>query len=553
MKCAQMLSSLWATFGFATISKPIFVFRIFESEFKGRFRGAILLNTLWTKTKESLFSVLPVVVLVVILYFTPWVSLTDTELLVFGISSVLLILGIGLFNMGADMAMTPMGEYVGAGLAKSKKIAVLLSVGFAMGVLITVAEPDLSVLANQIADKVTPPAVLIISVGVGVGVFLLLSVVRMIFEVPLSWLLMFFYMVLFALLALLIETGNADFVALSFDSGGVTTGPMTVPFIMALGVGISQTIGGKNANENSFGLIAMCSVGPILAVTLLGIATSNGSSVSFHPDYALSDNIAKSFFQSLWSVTKEVALSLGLMSVFFVVLQLVYLKLPKHVLARITIGIVYTFVGLVLFLTAVAAGFMSIGYKLGTELAQNSPAIPILFAFVLGAVVVLAEPAVGILNKQVADITEGSVTKRTMAIALAIGVGISIGLSMLRVWLGFSVLYYLIPGYILSLGLAFVVPRLYTAIAFDSGGVASGPLTSSFILPLMVGACVTFNNGSTDRILIDAFGVVATVAMTPLITIQLLGFRAIVAKKVRDKIALNRILSADDEQIINFM
>lgn len=511
-----------------------------------------LVRALWKKTKESVFSVLPVVVLVLILCCTPWVNLSATELVVFAVSAVLLILGIGLFNLGADIAMTPIGEYMGAGLTKSKKPILLFSVCFAMGVLITVAEPDLSVLASQIAERVTP-AVLIVSVGFGVGVFLVLAVVRIVFKVSLSRMLMFFYMVLFALAALLIETGNAEFIALSFDSGGVTTGPITVPFIMALGVGISQTLGGKDANENSFGLIAMCSIGPILAVTMLGIATADSAGVTFVPDYSLGENIVKSFFSSMWQVTKEVALSMGLISAFFFIFQFVCLKLPKRTLVRIIVGILYTFLGLVLFLTAVSAGFMAIGYKLGSELANNSPIVSILFAFVLGAVVVLAEPAVSVLNRQVEEITGGTVSKKTMMIALSIGVGISIGLSMLRVWLKFSLLYYLIPGYLLSLGLSFFVPKLYTAIAFDSGGVASGPLTSSFILPLLIGACVGANAGGADRILTDAFGVVAMVAMTPLITIQLLGFRAVMAKKVRDKIAMNRILSADDEQIINFM
>lgn len=506
----------------------------------------------WKKTRESIFSVLPVVALVLILCCTSWVNLNSTEICVFCVSSVLLILGISLFNLGADIAMTPIGDYMGAGLTKSKKPALLLSVCFAMGVLITVAEPDLAVLASQIAERVNS-AVLILSVGVGVGVFLVLSVVRIVCKVSLSQMLMFFYMMLFALAALLIETGNADFLALSFDSGGVTTGPITVPFIMALGVGISQTLGGKNANENSFGLIAMCSVGPVLAVTVLGIATGNGANVTFVPDYSLGENVVASFFLSMWQVVKEVALSLGLISAFFFVFQFVCLKLPKRALVKIIVGIVYTFFGLVLFLTAVSAGFMAIGYKLGCELANNSPAVSIAFAFVLGAVVVLAEPAVGVLNRQVEEITGGSVSKRTMMIALSVGVGISIGLSMLRVWLKFSLLYYLIPGYLLSLGLSFFVPKLYTAIAFDSGGVASGPLTSSFILPILIGACVSANGGSATNVLQDAFGVVAMVAMTPLITIQLLGFKAVMAKKVQDRIAMNRILSADDEQIINFM
>ncbi|MCM1290229.1 MAG: DUF1538 domain-containing protein [Corallococcus sp.] len=512
-------------------------------------------HALWVKTKESVLSVLPVVVLVLLLCCTPFVSLSGTEIGVFCVSALLAVLGISLFNLGADIAMTPMGDYMGTGLTKSKKLSVLLTVCFAMGVLITVAEPDLSVLASQISAKVNP-TVLIISVGVGVGAFLLLAVLKMVFKVTLSWLLMFFYMCLFALAALLIETGNMDFLALSFDSGGVTTGPITVPFIMALGVGISQTLGGKNSTENSFGLIAMCSIGPILAVLILGVVSGGGAVEIPTNGYELGQNIVADFFSSMWSVTKEVALSLGLIAVFFFVFQFICLKLPKQKLWRIVIGLVYTFVGLVLFLTAVSAGFMKIGYKLGEQLAgENHPAISVIFAFILGAVVVLAEPAVRVLNKQVEEVTEKAVSKRSMMLALSIGVGIAIGLSVLRIWLHFSVLYYLIPGYLLSLGLSFFVPKLYTAIAFDSGGVASGPLTSSFILPFAIGVCVAADVGGKGaaNILTDAFGVVALVAMTPLITIQLLGFRAIMAKKMREKIAMNRILNADDEQIINFM
>lgn len=506
---------------------------------------------LWKKIKESLFSVLPVVVLVLLICITSWVDLSGREIGVFCISALLLIIGIALFGRGADMAMTPMGDYLGTGLTKSKKLSVLLSVSFAMGVLITVAEPDLSVLATQIADKVQP-MVLIVAVGIGVGLFLLLSVVKIVFNISLSRLLMYFYMFLFAMAALLVETGNGDFLALAFDSGGVTTGPITVPFIMALGVGIAQTLGGKNSEENSFGLIAMCSVGPILAVSVLGMTSSANVSYSLS-DYSIGDNLFGDFASVLWSTTKEVALALGMIVVVFAIFQCFSLKLPKQKLVRIVVGLVYTFVGLVLFLTAVNAGFMKIGYKIGTELAktENPKAVSVLFAFVLGAVTVLAEPAVRVLNKQVEEITNGTVGKRSMMIALSVGVGISIGLSMLRLWLNFSVLYYLIPGYLLSLGLSFFVPRIYTAIAFDSGGVASGPLTSSFILPLAIGACVTVHG--VDSVLTNAFGIVAMVAMTPLITIQLLGFRAVMAKRVRDRIARHRIWNSDDEEIINFM
>ena len=214
-------------------------------------------------------------------------------------------------------------------------------------------------------------------------------------------------------------------------------------------------------------------------------------------------------------------------------------------------GIVYTFVGLVVFLTAVAVGFMPIGFELGKQLSSMPRAL-VVAGFVLGMVVVLAEPAVHVLNKQVEEVTGGLVTKRSMLIALSVGVGLSIGLSMIRIIVGFPIIYYLIPGYIISLGLSFFVPKLYTAIAFDSGGVASGPLTSSFILPLAIGACAGIRDGG-DSILNYAFGIVAMVAMTPLITIQVLGFRAIVSTVLRNRMMMRRIQDADDEQIIDFM
>ncbi len=504
---------------------------------------------LLTKIKEALISVIPVVAIVLILYFTPLVSLTQTELLVFIICAFLLILGIGLFNLGADLAMTPMGEHIGAGLSRSGNLLLLTAVCFAMGLLITVAEPDLSVLAGQVAGAING-TLLIASVGVGVGIFLVISVLKIVFGKSLSSLLLFFYMLMFAVAALVIINGNESFLALAFDSGGVTTGPITVPFIMALGVGIAVTLGGKHVGENSFGLIALCSVGPILAVMILGIGTDS-SSIKIDNDYSLKLNEALS---TIGAVVGEVILALGMILLFFAVLQIFVLKLPKRKLIQIGVGIIYTFLGLVIFLSAVNIGFVPIGYKLGVELATHShPALVVIFGIVLGAVVVLAEPAVHVLKKQVEDITERTVTKRSMMIALSCGVGISIGLSMLRIILDFNILYYIIPGYFISLGLSFFVPAIYTAIAFDSGGVASGPLTSSFILPLAVGVCSALYASDATKIMQDAFGVVAMVAMTPLITIQILGFRAIVAQKVRTKVALKAILSSDDEQIIDFM
>ena len=507
-------------------------------------------KVLLAKLREALVSVLPVAAIVFLLNLTPLVNFSNQELFAFLVSTLLLVLGIGLFNLGADLAMTPMGEHIGAGLMKSRSVTLLLAVCFAMGLLITVAEPDLSVLAEQVA-KVMNGTLLIVTVGVGVGIFLVLAVMKIIFRRSLSSMLHFFYMLLFAMAALLAVSGNGDFMPLAFDSGGVTTGPITVPFIMALGVGIAAAVGGRDAGENSFGLIAMCSVGPILAVLLLGTSADGSMPYQIPEDYALADNFIGKLMDIAGHTFGEVALALGLIVIFFTVLQITHLKLPRKKLVQIGFGIAYTYIGLVIFLTSVSVGYMPIGYKLGCELAGNHPAFVIGLAFLVGMVVVLAEPAVHVLNRQVEEITGGTVSRRSMMIALSLGVGVAIGLSMIRIVFDFSILYYLIPGYFISLGLSFFVPGIYTAIAFDSGGVASGPLTSSFILPLAVGACfVLRGEGSVMR---DAFGVVSMVAMTPLITIQTLGFRAIMAKRMRDRIAMKRILDADDEQVIHFM
>ncbi|MBQ7153602.1 MAG: DUF1538 domain-containing protein [Clostridia bacterium] len=497
------------------------------------------------KFKESLISVAPIIAIVYLL--TPWVQIPAAEMVVFGVSAVLLILGMTLFNIGADMAMTPMGNLIGAGLTKSKKISWLLLASFILGLLITVAEPDLSVLAKQVSEMMNG-TVLIITVGVGVGLFLLLAVLRIIFKQNLAAVLMFFYMALFAFAAFLIDSGKGSLLPMAFDSGGVTTGPITVPFIMALGVGIAVTIGGRNSSENSFGLLALCSVGPVLAVLVLSLFTT-GAPVFRLPDYAM-DLSVRGILQRLLGNILDVVKALGLIVLFFLLLNFLLLKLPKQRLLRILIGIVITFVGLTVFLTSVSVGFMPVGFEIGSKLAGMPWYVTVILGFVLGVVVVLAEPAVHVLNVQVEETTVGTITRKTMMIALAIGVGLSLALSIVRIIFNFSILYYLIPGYLISLGLSLLVPKLYTAIAFDSGGVASGPLTSGFILPLAIGFCSS--HADETSVLQLGFGIVAMVAMTPLITIQLLGFRSIAAALIRHRRNVRRIVAADDEQIISF-
>ena len=507
------------------------------------------MRELLSKIREALVSTLPITAIVYILTLTPWFDLSAVELITFSLGAVLLVLGIGLFNLGADLAMTPMGTHVGAGLSRQRKLLLLLSVCFVLGLLITVAEPDLQVLAAQVS-AVMNGTVLVYCVGIGVGAFLVIAVLRIVFHRRLSNILMLFYMLLFALALLLAVQEKENLLPMAFDSGGVTTGPITVPFIMALGVGVAGVLGDKHSQENSFGLVSLCSIGPILAVLLLGMFS--GKDLSYEvPDYTVSSDIAGSFLHTMGHTAKEVALALGLIVVFFLICQVVFLKLPARRLKKIAMGVILTYIGLVLFLTGVNVGFMPVGYQLGLELAQVSPWILIPFGLVTGVLVVLAEPAIHVLNKQVEEVTGGYVTRRSMITGLCIGVGASIALSMVRIVFDFSIVYYVIPGYFLSLALSLFVPPVYTAIAFDSGGVASGPMTSGFILPLAIGACVGVQGEAA--VLRDAFGVVALVAMTPLITIQLLGFRALIAGRVKERRAMQRILDADDQQIINFM
>ncbi len=508
------------------------------------------MKELFSKIREALFSALPITLLVYLLALLPGFSFKSHEIISFTVGAILLVLGIGFFNLGADIAMTPMGVHVGSGLSKQRKISLLLTVCFVLGMLITVAEPDLQVLANQVSS-VMSGTLLVYTVGFGVGAFLIVAILRIIFKQRLSNILMLFYMLLFALALLLAVNENTDLLPMAFDSGGVTTGPITVPFIMALGVGISKVLGDRKSGENSFGLVALCSIGPILAVLLLGIFARND--LSYTVNYGSADqNILGAYIGNALHVAKEVAVALGLIVLFFFICQFFFLKLPKKQLVKIIVGVAFTYIGLVMFLTGVNVGYMPIGYKMGNQLSSLHPALLVGIGCLMGVLVVLAEPAIHVLNEQVEDVTGGYVKKKSMLIGLCTGVGVAITLSVIRIIFDFSLTYYIIPGYFISLALSLFVPPVYTAIAFDSGGVASGPMTSGFILPFSVGICVALQG--ENAVLRDGFGIVALVAMAPLITIQLLGFKAVITNKIKEHRAMRRMLQAeDDEHIINFM
>lgn len=471
------------------------------------------------KLLESLQAVLPIVAIVLVLCFSI-APVSPSILLCFLLGAAMIIVGIMFFTLGAEMSMSPMGERVGAVLTKSRSVPLIIGVGFVLGFLITISEPDLQVLANQVPS--IPNMTLILSVAAGVGFFLVVAFLRMLLSIALPKLLVVFYALIFVLAAFVPK----EFLAVAFDSGGVTTGPITVPFIMALGVGVAAIRSDRHAADDSFGLVALCSVGPILAVLLLGILFQASDSTYIPPvlpDVGDSVELWQLFHVSLPTYLKEIATSLLPIVLMFGIFQLVALKLDRRSLGRIGVGLLYTYMGLVLFLTGANVGFMPAGNYLGQVLAGRSfrwVLVPI--GMLIGYFIVKAEPAVYVLNKQVEEITDGAISAGTMGAALSAGVSLSVGLAMVRVLTGISILWFLIPGYTFAIGISFVVPKLYTAIAFDAGGVASGPMTATFLLPLAQGACVA----AGGNIVTDAFGVVAMVAMTPLITVQLMGLMA---------------------------
>lgn len=481
-----------------------------------RARSSKARSVLKEKWKESLSSVLPVTALVFLICFF-LVPVQSGTLAAFVFGAMLLILGMGLFTLGAELSMMPIGEAVGAALTKSRKLWLVLSMGFVVGALVTISEPDLAVLARQVPG--VPDMTLILSVALGVGIFLMLALLRILLRIKMSVLLLISYCVVF-LLSLFVPK---SFLAVAFDSGGVTTGPMTVPFILALGVGVSSIRSDKNAESDSFGLVALGSVGPILAVMLLGMVFRPGATaVQQVASPELGDSLA--LFNAFWSALPgylaDVALALAPIAVFFIVFQVFSLRLPRADVTRILIGLVYTYLGLVLFLVGVNVGFMPVGSAIGRLLAGKPERwllVPI--GMVIGWFVVSAEPAVHVLNRQVYEMTAGAIPEKALSLSLSAGVSLSVGLAMLRVLTGLPLMALLVPGYLIALVLMFFTPPVFTAIAFDSGGVASGPMTATFLLPLAMGAC----EGMGGNVAADAFGVVAMVAMTPLITIQILG------------------------------
>ena len=472
-------------------------------------------TVLGEKIRESAVSVLPILVIVVILCLCIVPMRTDL-LLTFLIGALLLTVGMGLFSLGAEQSMTLIGSRIGTALTKTKNLPLILGVSFLLGFAITVAEPDLQVLAGTVPH--IEKTVLLAVVGAGVGLFMSLCMVRILYGIRLRWVLLVCYAIVFALAAFT----DKNFLSIAFDSGGVTTGPMTVPFILALGLGVSNIRSDSGAKADSFGLVALCSIGPILAVLILGLFYRDSSGVAelTEVSYASTTVIGSAFLGAIPVYLKEMAVAMLPIVAIFLVFQLALLRLNRRSLAKILIGILYTYVGLVLFLTGVNIGFSALGAELGAALAGNMSWLLIPLAMLLGWFIISAEPAVGVLEKQIEEVSAGAIPGRAIKLSLSVAISLAMGISMLRVLTGISILWFLVPGYALALGLSFFVPDIYTAIAFDSGGVASGPMTATFMLQFVMGASIAVGG----NVLRDAFGVVAMVAMLPLLSIQAVGF-----------------------------
>lgn len=495
--------------------------RILRRKYKEKiinFREVVTIKTtktlLYEKVKESMVSVLPIILIVAVLCC----NLTPTRpdvFLCFILGAVMLILGMGLFSVGVDKSMTTIGSKIGTALTKSKNMPLILGISFILGIAITVAEPDLQVLAATVPH--IQNSVLLLTVGVGVGIFMAVCMFRIITGANLRYILIACYILIFVLAAFTDES----FLGIAFDSGGVTTGPMTVPFILAMGVGVANIRSDSRAEADSFGLVALCSIGPVISVMILGFFYHDSAAASQTQiiAYESTAQIAYEFLRAIPVYAKEMALAMLPIVAIFIVFQIFALHIAKRNVLKILIGFLYTYIGLVLFLTGVNVGFSALGAQIGALLSQENNILLIVTAGLLGWFVISAEPAVGVLEKQIETVSAGAIPGKAIKVSLSVAIAIAMALSMVRVIWHINVLWFLVPGYTAALALSFFVPDIYTAIAFDSGGVASGPMTATFMLSFVMGV----SGALGGNILCDAFGVVAMVAMMPLISIQAVG------------------------------
>jgi len=478
----------------------------------------IYLKEFWEKCKESALSVLPLFVIIVLLYlvFVPFNIIT---LLSIAVATMLMILGMAMFSVGVDMSTMKMGGYVGSHLSRSRKLSFMCILSFVLGFMVTIAEPDLMVLAEQVPG-ISSKWIILITVALGTGIFLLLSTIRTIFRWSIKTVLMISYII--ALVLCIFAPSN--FLPLSFDTIGVTTGAVSVPFIMAFGLGICAVRSGKNNQEDGFGLIALASIGPVIAILIVSLFIRTDSTIVSESVEAITTTgqWRSTIGTSILSYLREVFIVIIPIFIFFLLYNFKYLNLPKNSLLRIFVGLIYCYVGLVIFLTGVASGYLPMADLLGHTIASGDmkwALIPI--ALVIGAVLIFAEPAVHVLNKQVEDITGGVIRRKTMLVGLSIGVALAMLLVVIRALTGIDFLYIITPLVIIMVILAFYAPNLFVGIAFDSGGAAAGSLSASFVLPFIIGICKACGLDT----MLHGFGTIAIISILPTIVIEIMGIR----------------------------
>lgn len=460
------------------------------------------------KLKETLTSVLPIMLIVIVLNFT-LAPVGATRMVRFIIGGLLLIVGLTVFLSGTEIGMVPVGEKLGSVLTHKKNIWFMLTVGFIIGFAITMAEPDVSVLAAQVhhLNPAISERTLILMIAIGLGVFVDLGLLRTVMGIRLKWVLIVFYLLVFVLVGII----GQSMASISFDASGATTGPLAVPFILALGLGVSSST--KSGEDSSFGLTGIASIGPILAVAFM-ILTSSKTAVSAEA-VSLEFEEAASFGATFVLILRESAIGFAPLLAIMVFMQFTMLHFPKIKFRKTLMGIAYSFIGIVVFLTGVSYGFVDVGRLLGKTICENySPVLVVGLALVFGGVVVVAEPAVWVLTRQVEEVTAGRIKRGLVMTFICFGVAVAVSLAMIRILLHINYLWFVFIGVGLALLMTLITPPLFTGIAFDSGGVASGPMSTSFLLSFALGV-----SGSAEM----GFGLVGLIAIAPLIAIQLLG------------------------------
>lgn len=477
------------------------------------------------KLKESIQSILPVSIIMIIVGLL--LNFNIITIISIIISTLFLILGVTIFTYGADLSMIEIGKLISSDLVKTKKPILIALISLIVGIIITIAEPDLKVLALQMTaiDSNT----FIFCVGLGVGLFLSLAALRILFQANLKIILAIFY----SLLIFMLFISNKEIIPIAFDSGGVTTGPISVPFIIAMGLGFSSSRNKKESKDDSFGLVALCSIGPIIIVLLFNMLTSSDMNYIYNiePEITKLSTLFLNYKHELLPVIKDVFFSLSPILGLFIIYNLTTRKIKKKKLIRIIFGLILTLIGITIFFLGVNVGYMPIAYLIGINMTKKFKYLLIPLGIIIGFVTVKAEPAISILTEQIEKITQGSMKKNIITNTIAIGVACAVSISIYRVLSGTSINNFLIIGYIIALLLMIITPNLFTMIAFDSGGAVSGPLTTTFLLPLVTGICYQVNG----NVLTDAFGLVALVALSPLITIQILGVIYNLKTKPKDK------------------